>query len=827
MREREVGVKAKQLLLQRKMVELDTRFEAQMAPRVATTLLPTSSSCHNKQQPLRVFAPGVHCPTLFVPHVIHVHHLPFHCSTPGRDIIIMPVDVHCLADGWLELESDPGLFTLLVEDFGCQGVQVEEIYDLQKPNIADGPVFGFIFLFKWIEERRSRNRYNSSGPGYSSSKNSDGGNKTPAFVEDDQTLHSLFFAHQIIPNSCATHALISILLNSDNVDLGPVLSRLKQETRGMSPENKGLAIGNAPELAAAHNSHACIYDMPDCGNEKMPAATTARSLANQVRVTADSFHYVSYVPIRGRLYELDGLKKFPVDHGPIPVGEDWTEMFRRVISQRLAQESNAGSSDSISPDIRYNLMAVVPDKRVTLTNRLNNLKSNRHIVLEALEKMMRPMRLPEPLDYHNYSRYPPEAEYREPPPSPKVDKHVTPDKQKASVRREGLAVSATSRSGDQQEFEKPLTVDTSSGHVLGMAHSKAIYTSTATSLTSPLTIQTTSGGCSVSPALSSCSSATDTCSEASSAFNSPIPRHSSVVINPNERVTKFFVCKVVPKSPASSGPDGLSPNKLSPAAPLTPTRGKAAAALTKQYCPKDMISLLKALEGEISACDSSLKDELEKRKRYRIDDSRRSHNYDDFITTFILMLTQQGKLPDLLGKALNSSSTTASSVVYDVPVESPQSPSTAFFAELHASFGDLKAGISSGEKTSISAVAAPDDTNGGAACNSLSEFSSFPASSQQQVRGVDPGERRSEGNSAQASTGTILKKERKHVNSSSIGGGCSNNGNAVRSGNSTSVNGGSGRQQANPNDSTNEGRGKRKVGQTGRSSRYRRRIRLT
>lgn len=27
-----------------------------------------------------------------------------------------------LADGWLELESDPGLFTLLLEDFGCKGI---------------------------------------------------------------------------------------------------------------------------------------------------------------------------------------------------------------------------------------------------------------------------------------------------------------------------------------------------------------------------------------------------------------------------------------------------------------------------------------------------------------------------------------------------------------------------------------------------------------------------------------------------------------------------------------------------------------------------------
>lgn len=33
------------------------------------------------------------------------------------------------------------------------------------------------------------------------------------------------------------------------------------------------------------------------------------------RFTGEAFHFVSYVPINGQLFELDGLKPFPMDHG--------------------------------------------------------------------------------------------------------------------------------------------------------------------------------------------------------------------------------------------------------------------------------------------------------------------------------------------------------------------------------------------------------------------------------------------------------------------------------------------------------------------------------
>lgn len=132
---------------------------------------------------------------------------------------------------------------------------------------------------------------------------------------------------QIVPDSCATHALVSILLNRPNLELGPILDKLSAHVDGMSPENKGLAIGNCPELARAHNSHA----VPPSSSSRKKAEVLPATAGS--RFTGDTFHFVSYVPIGGRLFELDGLKRYPIDHGH--VGEDWTEKFREVITERL------------------------------------------------------------------------------------------------------------------------------------------------------------------------------------------------------------------------------------------------------------------------------------------------------------------------------------------------------------------------------------------------------------------------------------------------------------------------------------------------------------
>ncbi|CAL8340675.1 unnamed protein product [Lota lota] len=261
--------------------------------------------------------------------------------------------------GWLELESDPGLFTLLVEDFGVKGVQVEEIYDLQSK--CQSPVYGFIFLFKWIEERRSRRKVSTLVDETS--------------VIDEEIVNDMFFAHQLIPNSCATHALLSVLLNCSGVELGITLSRMKAFTKGFGPESKGYAIGNAPELAKAHNSHA--RPEPRHLPEKQNGISAVR--------TMEAFHFVSYVPIKDRLFELDGLKAYPIDHGPWGEEEEWTDKARRVIMERIGL-ATAGEPYH---DIRFNLMAVVPDRRIKYESKLEILKRNRQTVLEGLQQLIR------------------------------------------------------------------------------------------------------------------------------------------------------------------------------------------------------------------------------------------------------------------------------------------------------------------------------------------------------------------------------------------------------------------------------------------------------
>ncbi|KAI2529967.1 BRCA1 associated protein 1, partial [Homo sapiens] len=94
----------------------------------------------------------------------------------------------------------------------------------------------------------------------------------------------------------------------------------------------------------------------------------------------------------------------------------------------------------------------------------------------------------------------------------------------------------------------------------------------------------------------------------------------------------------------------LSGEKYSPKLPIA--RGALLLARPDQRCNagfwQELLALLKCVEAEIANYEACLKEEVEKRKKFKIDDQRRTHNYDEFICTFISMLAQEGMLANLV-----------------------------------------------------------------------------------------------------------------------------------------------------------------------------------
>eukprot|EP00038_Savillea_parva_P019777 m.28823 g.28823 ORF g.28823 m.28823 type:complete len:316 (+) comp4549_c0_seq2:169-1116(+) len=228
---------------------------------------------------------------------------------------------------WCLIESDPGILTELCERIGVQNVQIEELWTPDASALEQlHPVYGLVFLFKYGGEKEKQEPIKHEVEG-------------------------LYFAQQLITNACATVALINILMNATEVELGEELNDFKAFTSDLPADMKGLAIGNSDTIRTVHNSFARqeIFSISD-PNQKQ---------------SEDAFHFLAFVPHNGRLYELDGLNTAPLDHGP--TGDNWYAAASKTLQERIA----AFGTD----EIRFNLCAVVKDRKQVYTELLQKIEA--------------------------------------------------------------------------------------------------------------------------------------------------------------------------------------------------------------------------------------------------------------------------------------------------------------------------------------------------------------------------------------------------------------------------------------------------------------------
>ena len=243
---------------------------------------------------------------------------------------------------WNTIESDPGVFSDLLDAIGTRGLEVEEVWGLDDESLAPlSKSLGLLFLF----------RYGGAVP-ETPVGDAETNASAPASASDSSLSSSpaAWFAHQAISNACGTQALLHIVMNSDealhNFSVGPALSALRDFTTALPPRERGLALGDCESVRAAHNSFARAEPFADG-----PARTAKKG--------DDVFHFVAYVPaVGGGALELDGLASAPRLHPPPASGSGYASWLLAAGAALRARTASAGSSE-----IHFNLLAVVRDAR--------------------------------------------------------------------------------------------------------------------------------------------------------------------------------------------------------------------------------------------------------------------------------------------------------------------------------------------------------------------------------------------------------------------------------------------------------------------------------
>lgn len=256
---------------------------------------------------------------------------------------------------WCTIESDPGVFTEMLSELGCDTVELEELYSLDDDSLvrlqnSTGAVYGLIFLFKWVGATQQEHAADQKP------------------VADDDIPPNLFFAHQVTTNACATQAILSVVLNAglEAPTLGTTLTDFHSFTADFPPVLKGEAISSSQEIKTAHNAFGRQDAFLQEGKVHAPSESD------------EAFHFVAYVPQNGSVYELDGLQKGPIvvgsvddamNEGSADDNKDnaWLSIARAAIQERMI----AGGDH-----VKFNLMAVIEDKRVKLQKDLEGLQQD-------------------------------------------------------------------------------------------------------------------------------------------------------------------------------------------------------------------------------------------------------------------------------------------------------------------------------------------------------------------------------------------------------------------------------------------------------------------
>lgn len=142
----------------------------------------------------------------------------------------------------------------------------------------------------------------------------------------------IFFMKQYVGNACGTIAAVHALTNNDFL-IAPEteLAAFLRDNAPLAPEERGASLARAQFVSAATSESA------------QGGQTTAPEIGSDV-----NHHFITFIAHNNHIYELDGTKPYPINHGDI-IGEDLLTTAAGVIKREFVAHV---------PDGHFNVMAL-------------------------------------------------------------------------------------------------------------------------------------------------------------------------------------------------------------------------------------------------------------------------------------------------------------------------------------------------------------------------------------------------------------------------------------------------------------------------------------
>eukprot|EP01006_Ploeotia_vitrea_P023219 TRINITY_DN55663_c0_g1_i1.p2 TRINITY_DN55663_c0_g1~~TRINITY_DN55663_c0_g1_i1.p2 ORF type:complete len:258 (+),score=151.39 TRINITY_DN55663_c0_g1_i1:31-774(+) len=223
---------------------------------------------------------------------------------------------------WLPLESNPGLMNKYMYGLGASkkwafsdvwGVDEALLGMVPQPSIA-------VLLLFPITEASEKHKEEEE----------------KELADKQEVSKKVYFMKQLVGNACGTVGLLHALLNvADKVEFekGKFLHSFLEKTKDMSPQERGEALGESDDIEEAHQ---------DVANEA--SSEVPEDLENV------NLHFNAFVCVEGCLYELDGRKAFPINHGKTSPDTLLADAVA-VVKKFMARDPN---------NIRFNMVSLGP-----------------------------------------------------------------------------------------------------------------------------------------------------------------------------------------------------------------------------------------------------------------------------------------------------------------------------------------------------------------------------------------------------------------------------------------------------------------------------------